>query len=67
MALEMNEFDEKVWGYLVSHKTPLRPATLSKLWIVSESKVRAALNKFEKAGIADVVRLGSTKYYKVKE
>lgn len=67
MTIEMNDFDEKVWGYLITHKTPVRPGTLAKLWIVSESRVRGVLTRFVKAGIVDVVRLGSVKYYKVKE
>ena len=68
MAVEMTEFEEKVWKYLISHpKTPVQAKTIAKEWIVSENRVARTLSRFVENGIADVVRIGSKKFYRVKE
>lgn len=68
MAVEMTEFEEKVWKYLLSHpKTPVQVKTIAKEWIVSKTRVYRVLEKFVESNIADVVRIGSKKFYKVKE
>jgi Fic family protein len=68
MAVEMTDFEEKVWNYLCSHKkTPVQARTIAKAWIVNENKVARTLNRFVESGIADLVRMGSKKFYKVKE
>jgi sugar-specific transcriptional regulator TrmB len=57
-----------VWDYLISHpKTPVQAKTIAKEWIVSKTRVYRVLEKFVENGIADVVRIGSKKFYKVKE
>ena len=68
MAVEMTEFEEKVWNYLCSHKkTPVQAQTLAKEWIVSENRVARTLNRFYENNIVDIVRIGSKKFYRVKE
>jgi Fic family protein len=68
MAVEMTDFEEKVWNYLCSHKkTPVQARTIAKAWIVNDNKVARTLNRFVEIGIADLVRIGSKKFYKVKE
>lgn len=68
MAVEMTDFEEKVWKYLLSHpKTPVQAKTIAKEWIVSENRVARTLNRFVENGIADLVRIGTKKFYKVKE
>ena len=68
MAVEMTEFEEKVWNYLLSHpKTPVQTKTIAKEWIVSKTRVYRVLEKFVENNIADVVRIGSNKFYRVKE
>ncbi len=68
MAVEMTEFEEKVWKYLCSHKkTPIQAQTIAKEWIVSEGKVARTLKRFVENDIADLIRMGSKKFYKVKE
>jgi len=68
MAVEMTEFEEKVWKYLLSHpKTPVQARTIAKEWIVSKTRVYRVLEKFVENNIADVVRIGSNKFYRVKE
>jgi hypothetical protein len=68
MAVEMTDFEEKVWNYLCSHKkTPVQARTIAKAWIVNDNKVARTLNRFVESGIADLVRMGSKKFYKVKE
>jgi Fe2+ or Zn2+ uptake regulation protein len=67
MAVEMTEFEEKVWKYLCTHKTPVQAKTLARLWIVSDNRVARVLSRFAENGIVDIVRIGSKKFYKVKE
>ena len=68
MAVEMTDFEEKVWKYLLSHpKTPVQARTIAKEWIVSKYKIARTLNRFVENGIADIVRIGSKKFYKIKE
>jgi hypothetical protein len=68
MAIEMTDFEEKVWKYLISHpKTPVQAKTIAKEWIASEGKVARTLKKFVDSGIADLIRMGSKKFYRVKE
>ena len=68
MAVEMTDFEEKVWKYLLSHpKTPVQAKTIAREWIVSETRVYRALERFVKNNISDVVRIGSKKFYKIKE
>jgi Fic family protein len=68
MAVEMTDFEQGVWDYLVSHpKTPVQAKTIAKEWIVSENRVARTLNRFVENGIADLVRIGTKKFYKVKE
>ncbi len=68
MAIEMTDFEEKVGRYLISHpKTPVQAKTIAKEWIASEGKVARTLKKFVDDGIADLVRMGSKKFYRVKE
>ena len=68
MAVEMTDFEEKVWRYLLSHpKTPIQAKTIAKEWIVSKNKDARTLNRFVESGIADLVRIGARKFYKVKE
>ena len=67
MPVVMTNTEEKIWNYLLSHKTPVSASKLSKYFIISQSKASSTLKKFADSGIADVVQIGSIKYYKVKE
>ena len=67
MPVSMTNTEEKIWNYLVTHKTPVSAAKLSKYFIISQSKASTTLRKFHIQGIADVIEIGKTKYYKVKE
>jgi MarR-like DNA-binding transcriptional regulator SgrR of sgrS sRNA len=65
--MQMTEFEEQVWKYMVSHKTPVTIKKMAKYWICSESRVRKVLDKFVEAQIADLVKTGNLRYYKVKD
>ena len=68
MAVEMTDFEQGVWDYLCSHKkTPVQAKTIAKEWIVSKHKIARTLNRFVENNIADIVRIGSKKFYKIKE
>lgn len=65
--MEMTEFEERLWDYMVKHKTPVTIKKMAKYWICSESRVRKSLDKFVAAGIADLVKDGQLRFYKVKD
>jgi len=68
MAIQMTDFEQAVWDYLCSHKkNPVQAKTIAKEWIVSDNKVARALNRFVENEIVDLIRMGSKKFYKVKE
>jgi predicted transcriptional regulator len=68
MAVGMTDFEQGVWDYLCSHKkTPVQANKIAKEWIVSKTRVYRVLERFVENGIADVIRIGSKKFYKVKE
>ena len=68
MAVKMTDFEQGVWEYLCSHKkTPVQAKTIAKEWIVSENRVARTLNRFVENNIADLIRMGSKKFYRVKE
>ncbi len=62
----MENADEKIWRYLVEHKTPVLAATLAKRFMFSQSHVARILRELERAGSVEVVRVGSQKFYRVK-
>lgn len=63
----METADEKVWRYLVEHKTPVLAATLAKRFMFSQSHVARILRDLEKAGTVVVVRVGKQKFYGAKQ
>jgi len=67
MALEMTHIEQKIWDYLVTHKTPVSAIALSKRFIISRGHVARILRTFADKGIADVVSVGRAKLYKVKD
>ena len=67
MPVVMTNTEEKIWKYLMEHKTPTSAAKIAKYFIISQSKASVTLKKFADEGIADVVPIGKVKYYKVKE
>jgi hypothetical protein len=65
--MQMNEFEEQVWLYMVKHKTPVTAKKMAKHFICSESRVRKVLDTFVVGGTAEIVKLGNLKYYRIKE
>jgi len=58
------EFEEKVWGYIRTHKKPIQAKTLAKLWIVSDNKVARTLASLVEKGKVQMERVGTSKFYK---
>lgn len=67
MPVKMTPLEERLWRYLVEHKTPVNAKRLAKHFLISESAASRALKMFADGGVADVLKLGSAKFYKVKE
>ena len=67
MPVTIDPRDEKIWKYLTEHKTPVTQDKISKYFLISKSHAGRALNYFVEQGIAEMIKMGSTKFYKVKE
>ena len=67
MPVSIDPKDEKIWNYMLTHKTPVTQEKMAKYFLISKSHASRALNFFVDQGIAEVVRVGQTKFYKVKE
>jgi Mn-dependent DtxR family transcriptional regulator len=67
MAVEIAEKDEYIWNYLLKHRTPVTAAKLAKYFIVSKTSTSGTLKKLADAGLLDVIKIGSTKFYRIKE
>ena len=67
MPVTIDPRDEKIWKYLTEHKTPVTQDKISKYFLISKSHAGRALNYFVEQGIAEMIKMGSTKFYRVKE
>ena len=59
--------EDKVWDYLVSHKTPVLADTLAKRFLVSRSHIARILKELADKQVLDVIKVGTQKFYRVKE
>jgi len=59
--------EDKVWKYLVEHKTPVSPAKLAKYFIISQSHVNKILRQWAEEQRLDVIKIGCSKFYKIKD
>lgn len=59
--------EEKVWNYLVEHKTPVMAGTLAKRFIISQSHVNSILKQWADKEMLDVINVGRSKFYKIKD
>lgn len=67
MPVSIDPKDERIWNYLTTHKTPVTQEKIAKYFLMSKSHAGRALNFFVEQGIAEVIKMGSTKYYRVKQ
>ena len=67
MPVNIEEKDEKIWKYLLTHKTPVTQDKIAKYFLISKSHASRALNYFVEQGIAEMSKIGSTKFYRIKE
>lgn len=66
MSVNIEPKDKRIWDYLRTHKTPVTQEKIAKYFLISKSHAGRALNYFVDQGLADVVKVGSIKYYKAK-
>lgn len=67
MPAILTNLQEKVLIYLKEHKTPVLAKTLAKRFIVSDSAVSSALRYLHEKQLADVIKVGNQKFYKLKD
>lgn len=67
MAVSIDPKDEKVWEYLVRRKTPVTIKQAMRTLLISEAHARRALDFFVAEDLADMVKQGGTRFYRVKE
>lgn len=58
--------DEKILTYITERNTPVTVKQAMKALVISETHAKRALDFFVSAGLADVSKQGSIKFYKVK-
>lgn len=63
----LTDAEEKILLYLKEHKTPVMAGTLAKRFIMSKSRVSTLLKFLHEKGLADVIQIGSNKFYKIKD
>ena len=67
MPVNIDPRDEKIWNYMITHKTPVSQEKMAKYFLISKSHAGRALNFFVEQGIAEVIKIGVRKFYRVKE
>ena len=67
MPVSIDPRDEKIWNYMITHKTPVSQEKMARYFLISKSHAGRALNFFVEQGIAEVVKVGTKKFYRVKE
>lgn len=67
MPVTIDLKDEKIWRYLVDHKTPVTQDKIAKYFLISKSHASRSLNYFVEQGIAEVIKIGKMKFYRLKE
>lgn len=67
MPIQLTGPEEKIFKYLVEHKTPVLAMTLAKRFIMSKSRISTILKVLHEKGLADVIQVGSQKFYKLKD
>ena len=67
MPVSIDSRDEKIWNYMLTHKTPVSQEKMARYFLISKSHAGRALNFFVEHGIAEVIKIGTKKFYKVKE
>ena len=67
MPVSIDPKDEKIWKYLLEHKTPVTQEKIEKYFLISKSHAGRALNYFVGQGLAEIVKIGRIKFYRVKE
>lgn len=63
----MRTIADKVWDYLVEHKNPVSIEALAKRFIVSRSRVGAALKQLTDKQIIECIKIGNKHFYKIKD
>ncbi len=67
MPVSIDPRDEKIWNYMLTHKTPVSQEKMARYFLISKSHAGRALNFFVEQGIAEVIKIGAKKFYRVKE
>lgn len=58
--------DEKILAYVVERNVPVTIKQVMKALVISETHAKRALEFFVSAGLAEIKKQGSIKFYKVK-
>lgn len=67
MPVTISPKDEPIWNYLVERKNPVTREQITKHFLISKSNALRTLAFLESAGLIDVVKVGSHRFYRVKE
>lgn len=63
----MRKVSDKVWEYLVEHKSPVTKEKIADHYLVSTISVKKALGELTKNQVLEKIRFGNQFFYKIKD
>lgn len=67
MPIILAPTEEKILDFLMQRKRPVSIDAVMKQFIISRSNASITLNRLHERGLLEVVRMGSKKFFKIKE
>lgn len=67
MPIILAPTEEKILDFLMQRKRPVSIDAVMKQFIISRSNASITLNRLHEKGLLDVVKMGSKKFFKIKD
>lgn len=67
MAVSIDPKDEKIWNYITERRKPVTIKQVMKALLISEPHARRALDYFVLKELVTMNKIGSVRFYTIKE
>lgn len=67
MPIILGPTEERILDFLMQRKRPVSIDAVMKQFIISRSNASITLNRLHERGLLDVVKMGSKKFFKIKD
>ena len=67
MPIILGPTEERILDFLMQRKRPVSIDAVMKQFIISRSNASITLNRLHEKGLLDVVKMGSKKFFKIKD